>query len=211
MKGPKPSPLCPGDPRNRLRQGRSRPHRQRRGLAYALFGQKKYDQAEPLYQRLIGLWAKSVGDDHPMVAIALDRVAVFYADQKKFDQSKEATERATAIRTHFLAAGLSTAATQELAENNKSDALALYRRAILVMDPPHPIYQEMHDQIEEIIKDQEAPPPRSLPGAHPRKRNRFAVHHGTTAVIRFTLRRPLGSIATTAMLLLPSSTPPASL
>lgn len=129
------------------------------GLAYALFGQKKYDVAEPLYQRLIGLWIKSVGDDHPMVAMALDKVAVFYADQKKFDQSKEATGRATAIRAHFLAAGLSAAATEQLAENNKPDAIALYRRALLVMDPPHPIYQEMRGQIEEIIKSQEAPPP----------------------------------------------------
>lgn len=130
------------------------------GLAYALFGQKKYDDAEPLYQRLIGLWVKSLGDDHPMVAIALDKVAVFYADQKKFDRSKEATERANAIRTHFLASGLSAAATEQLAENNKPDALTLYRRALLVMDPPHPLYQEMHDQIREILKNQEAPPPK---------------------------------------------------
>jgi len=27
------------------------------GLAFALFGQQKYDQADPVYQRLIGLWS----------------------------------------------------------------------------------------------------------------------------------------------------------
>jgi len=127
------------------------------GLAYAIFGQKRYADAEPLYQRLIGLWVKSVGDDHPMVAIALDKVAVFYADQKKYDQAKEATERATAIRTHFLAAGLSGAATEQIAEGNKEQAVALYRRALLVMDPPHPMYDEMHSQIDEIVKSM-APP-----------------------------------------------------
>src|SRR5205085_531330 len=52
------------------------------GLAYAIFGQKKYDAAEPIYQRLIALWEESVGKDHPMVAVALDKVAVFYAEQK---------------------------------------------------------------------------------------------------------------------------------
>jgi tetratricopeptide (TPR) repeat protein len=122
------------------------------GLAYAIFGQKRYDDAEPLYQRLIGLWVKSVGEDHPMVAMALDKVAVFYADQKKYDQAKEATDRATAIRTHFLATGLSGAATEQITEGNKEPALALYRRALAVMEPPNPMYDELHQQIDGIVK-----------------------------------------------------------
>ena len=52
------------------------------------------DRLEPLYQRLIALWVWSVGGEHPMVAIALDKVAAFYADQKKYDQAKEAADRA---------------------------------------------------------------------------------------------------------------------
>jgi tetratricopeptide (TPR) repeat protein len=138
------------------------------GLAYACFGQKKYDEAEPIFQRLISLWVQSVGADHPMVAMALDKVAVFYADQKKYDQAKESQDRATAIRTHFLAAGLSGAATEQLAEGNKDAALGLYHRALAVMDPPDPLYDELRGQIEEIVKNQEhpakvtkkAPPPR---------------------------------------------------
>jgi tetratricopeptide (TPR) repeat protein len=130
------------------------------GLAYAIFGQKRYDDAEPLYQRLIALWVKSVGEDHPMVAMALDKVAVFYADQKKYAQAKEATDRATAIRTHFLATGLSGAATEQIAEGNKEEAVALYRRALLVMDPPHPMYEELHSQIDGIVKSM-GPAPRA--------------------------------------------------
>jgi tetratricopeptide (TPR) repeat protein len=122
------------------------------GLAYACFGQKKYDVAEPVYQRLIALWVKSVGPEHPVVAMALDKVAVFYAEQKKFDQAKEASDRATAIRTHFLASGLTQAATEQLAEGNKSDALALYQRALKVMDPPNPMYDEMRSDTESIVK-----------------------------------------------------------
>jgi tetratricopeptide (TPR) repeat protein len=130
------------------------------GLAYACFGQKKFEEAEPLYQRLIGLWVKSVGEDHPMVALALDKVGTFYAEQKKYDQAKEATERANAIRAQFLATGLSGAATEQVAEGNKDAALGLYRRALAVMDPPHPVFEETRTEIQEIVKAMAAPTPK---------------------------------------------------
>jgi tetratricopeptide (TPR) repeat protein len=122
------------------------------GLAYACFGQKKYDEAEPIYQRLVALWIKSVGPEHPVVAMTLDKVATFYAEQKKFDQAKEAADRANAIRTNFLATGLTQEATEQLAEGNKSDALALYQRALKVMDPPDPMYDELHADTLNILK-----------------------------------------------------------
>jgi len=131
------------------------------GLAYACFGQKKFAEADPLYQRLIGLWVKSVGEDHPMVAIALDKVATFYAEQKKYDQAKEASDRANAIRAQFLATGLSGAATEQIAEGNKDAALGLYRRALAVMDPPHPVFEENRAVIEEIVKSMTAATPKA--------------------------------------------------
>jgi tetratricopeptide (TPR) repeat protein len=140
------------------------------GLAYSLFGQKKFEEAEGLYKRLIGLWEKSVGEDHPMVAIALDKVATFYAEQKKFDQVKEADDRSIAIRAHFLAEGLGSAATEQIAEGNKDAAIAMYKRALLVMDPPSPLYDEMRTQMEEIVKGMTAPPPtKPLSKTPPRK------------------------------------------
>jgi tetratricopeptide (TPR) repeat protein len=131
------------------------------GIAYACFGQKKFDEAEPVYRRLIELWVTSVGEDHPMVAIALDKVATFYAAQKKFEQAKEATDRATAIRAHFLASGLSVAATEQIAEGNKDGAIALYQRALAIMDPPHPIFEELRTQMDGIVKAMSAPPPKA--------------------------------------------------
>jgi tetratricopeptide (TPR) repeat protein len=122
------------------------------GLAYACFGQKKYDEAEPIYQRLVALWVKSVGAEHPVVAMTLDKVATFYADQKKFDQAKDAFDRANAIRAHFLASGLTQQATEQLAEGNKPDALALYQRALKTMDPPNPIYETLRSDTENIVK-----------------------------------------------------------
>src|SRR5271157_771173 len=141
------------------------------GLAYALFGQKKYDEAEPLYQRLIALWVWSVGGEHPMVAITLDKVAAFYADQKKYDQAKEAYDRANAIRAYCLATGLAQQGAEQLAENNKASPLALYRRALAVLDPPSPVYQELRATIEGVLKLLEAPPPKKQPkkAAPPRR------------------------------------------
>ena len=138
------------------------------GLAYACFGEKKYE-AEPIYQRLIALWTKSVGENHPMIAIALDKVAVFYADQKKYDLAKEAQDRANAIRTHFLASGLSIAAAEQIEEGNQGAALALFHRALAVMDPPNPVYQELHAEIEEIVKNQEHPPKVTKKAPPPKK------------------------------------------
>ena len=131
------------------------------GLAYACFGQKKYAEAEPLYQRLISLWIKSVGDDHPMVAMALDKVSTFYAGQKKYDQAKDAADRGNAIRAQFLATGLSTQATEQLAEGNKDPAMALYHRALAVMDPPSPVYEELKGIIEGVVKSLEPPAPKA--------------------------------------------------
>ncbi len=122
------------------------------GLAYACFGQKNYDAAEPLYQRLLALWIKSVGEDHPMVAMVLDKIGVFYADQKKYDEARKAQEHATAIRAHFLAKGLVGAGTEELAEGNKAEAIALFQRALKVMDPPHPLYDELKNAVAEMVK-----------------------------------------------------------
>lgn len=139
------------------------------GIAYACFGQKKFAEAEPVYQRLIDLWIRSVGEDHPMVAIVLDKVATFYAVQKKFDQAKEATERATAIRAHFLASGLSIAATEQIAEGNKDVAIGLYKRALGTMDPPHAVFEELRAEIDEIVKGMTAPPPSGKKSAPVRK------------------------------------------
>jgi hypothetical protein len=87
-----------------------------------------------------------------MVAVALDKVAVFYAEQKKYSEAKDATERANAIRTHALAIGLVAAAAEQQAEGNPEDALALYRRAVAVTDVPNPIYDELHTEITKMVE-----------------------------------------------------------
>jgi tetratricopeptide (TPR) repeat protein len=111
------------------------------GLGYALFGQKKYDEAEPFYRRLLELWISSVGGEetHPMVAIALDKIAVFYGQQKKWEQADDATTRANAIRAYLLADGLSGEASQRIDEGKLADAVPIYQRALDVLGVPGPV------------------------------------------------------------------------
>jgi tetratricopeptide (TPR) repeat protein len=137
------------------------------GLAYALFGQQKYDEADPFYQRLIGLWESSVGKDHAMVAVALDKLAVFCAAWKKYPEARDALERSTAIRARFLALGISQQATQAFTEGQLDQAKAFYRRALAVLDPPNPIYDDLRGQFDGMLKGLDALPPKST--APPRK------------------------------------------
>jgi tetratricopeptide (TPR) repeat protein len=133
------------------------------GLAYALFGQKKYEEAEPVYRRLITLWETSVGKDHPMVAMALDKLAVFEAAQKKYPDVHEALERSVAIRANFHALGISQQATQAFVEGHALDAMALYRRGLVVLDPPNPIHDELRGQFADLLKTLEGPQGKTQP------------------------------------------------
>jgi tetratricopeptide (TPR) repeat protein len=138
------------------------------GLAYSLFGQKKYDEAEPLYLRLLDLWKFSVQTEtHPMVAFALDKIAVFYATQKKWEQAREATTKANAIRAFVLADGLSNEASQRIDEGKLAEAIPIYQRALKVLDPPNPIYDEQRALIEAMDKEIEKTVKRPPTGAPP--------------------------------------------
>ena len=88
-----------------------------------------------------------------MVATALDKIAVFYEAQKKWDQARENTTRANAIRAYLLAEGLSVEATQRLDEGKMGEALAPYQRALKVLDPPNPIYDKQREEIEGMSKE----------------------------------------------------------
>jgi len=140
------------------------------GLGYALFGQTKYDEAEPLYLRLLDLWKASVGDsNHPMIAMAYDKIAIFYGAQKKWEQAETAATQANAIRAYDLAYGLSGEASQRIDESKLAEALPIYERAIKILDPPNPVYdseradlENMAGELRKVLKKPttQAPPAR---------------------------------------------------
>jgi tetratricopeptide (TPR) repeat protein len=124
------------------------------GLAYALFGQKKYAEAEPFYKRLLTLWVLSTGDPtHPMVALTLDKVAVFYRAQDRWPDGTDAADQANALRGLFLASGLSQEATLREAHNDNKDAVRLYRQALSVLDPKRPEHTALRQEIEKDLKE----------------------------------------------------------
>jgi tetratricopeptide (TPR) repeat protein len=130
------------------------------GLAFACFSQGEYTVAEPLYQRLLSLWEIRVGKDHPMVAVALDKIAVFYATQNRLGEAREALERSSAIRAHFLAVGLSQQASEASAENHPDQAKIFYQRALSALKPVDPLNEDLRTQIEQLMQAIETPPKR---------------------------------------------------
>jgi tetratricopeptide (TPR) repeat protein len=124
------------------------------GLAYALYGQKRYAEAEPGYKRLISLWVLSTGQpDHPMVAVTLDKMAVFYRAQERWQEGTEAAETAMAIRALFLANGLSQEASARQAHGDKKDAARLFTRALETLDESRPEHTALRQQLESNLKE----------------------------------------------------------
>lgn len=124
------------------------------GLGYAQYGQKKFDEAEPNYLRLLALWKSSTGDPaHPMVAMTLDKIAVFYRTQDRWEEGTRAAEDATALRELFLANGLSQEATARQAHGDKKSAAKLFAQALGVLDESRPEHTELRAQLEKNLEE----------------------------------------------------------
>jgi tetratricopeptide (TPR) repeat protein len=124
------------------------------GLAYSQFGQKKFAEAEPGYQRLLNLWITSTGDSaHPMVAVTLDKIAVFYRAQDRWDEGTEAAERANALRALFFANGLSQEATARQAHGDKKEAAKLFALALASLDESRPEHEELRKQLQQNLEE----------------------------------------------------------
>jgi len=118
--------------------------------------QREYEQlGQPVDGRAMWRADRAHGDQRPF-----DELDALVLESAELDELVvlNATERANAIRSNFLATGLSGAATEQIAEGNKDAALALYRRALAAMDPPNPLFEETRTEIEEIVKGMTAPP-----------------------------------------------------
>jgi tetratricopeptide (TPR) repeat protein len=123
------------------------------GLGYALFGQRKYDEAEKVYKRLIELWTITSGADHPMVAIAYDKLALLYRDAKRDDDGKAAADQANTIRAIVLAKGLLAEATTQVAVSNKAGGESLVRQALDVVKGPQPEFEKLRTALQALLKE----------------------------------------------------------
>jgi len=107
--------------------------------------------AEPLYLRLLALWESAVGKDHPMVAVTLDKLVVFYVRKGEPEKARAAMARSVAIRAHFLAVGLSLEAQDAISENHRKQARALYSRALAALQPADPENEDLIAEISQAI------------------------------------------------------------
>ena len=114
-------------------------------------GEGMLTAAEPLYLRLLGLWETAVGADHPMVAVTLDKLVVFYVRYREPEKARDALARSVAIRARFLADGLSIQAADAISEQHPEQAKALYNRALVALGPPGPANEEMIAEIRKAL------------------------------------------------------------
>ncbi len=71
-------------------------------LAVLYFGQSKYAQAEPLYQRALAIREKTLDPAHPDVAQSLNNLALLCDAQGHYAQAEPLYQRALAIREKTL-------------------------------------------------------------------------------------------------------------
>jgi tetratricopeptide (TPR) repeat protein len=126
------------------------------GLA-DLYATERMVGAEPMYLRLLALWESAVGKDHPMVAVTLDKLVVFYVKEGEPEKAREALARSVAIRAHFLAVGLSLQAQDAASEKHQERAKALYNRALAALGPSGPANEEMIAEIRKALGEIQSP------------------------------------------------------
>jgi tetratricopeptide (TPR) repeat protein len=127
------------------------------GLANTYYKEQMYAAAEPLYLRLVALWERVGGKDHPMVAVVLDKLVVFYAKEGEIDKARQALARSVAIRSGFLAVGLSHQAADEISQDHQEQAKALYHRALAAIGPATPANEDLIEQIKKALSDLRSP------------------------------------------------------
>ncbi len=60
--------------------------------------QRRYAEAEPLYQRSLAIREKALGLEHPDVALSLENYAALLRETEREDKAEEMEARAKAIR-----------------------------------------------------------------------------------------------------------------
>lgn len=66
------------------------------------FSRGEYDKAQPLYERALKIWEKTLGPDHPDVAHTLTDLAVLHLEQGRDTVGRPLLERALRIQEKAL-------------------------------------------------------------------------------------------------------------
>lgn len=123
------------------------------GLAYALFGQKKHAEAEQVYSRLLNSWVQATGVEHPMAILTLDKMASLYRDWGREPDAVAAESKAIALRALFHANGLAKQAGELVRQKRVSDALAIYKRALALLDESRTEHAELRKKLSGLTAE----------------------------------------------------------
>ena len=118
-------------------------------LALLYKTQGQYTQAGPLCQRALAIKKKTLGPEHPDVALSLNNLALLYHAQGRYAQAKPLHQRALAIREKALgpdhpdvAQSLNNLALLYDSQGRYAQAEPLYQRALAIWEkalgPDHP-------------------------------------------------------------------------
>jgi tetratricopeptide (TPR) repeat protein len=116
---------------------------------YYLYERARYAEAEPVYQRALGIREKALGPEHPAVAQSLNNLAALYDDQGKYAEAEPLYQRALGMREKALgpehpavAQSLNNLAELYRAQGKYAKAEPLYQRALGILEkalgPEHP-------------------------------------------------------------------------
>ncbi|MBI4641535.1 MAG: tetratricopeptide repeat protein, partial [Candidatus Tectomicrobia bacterium] len=99
--------------------------------------QGKYNEAEPLFKRVLAILEKTLGSDHPSVAQSLNNLGLLYYSQGKYTEAEPLYQRAVAIREKILgsnhpnlATSLNNLAGLYHAQGKHTEAESLYQRSL---------------------------------------------------------------------------------
>jgi hypothetical protein len=88
-----------------------------------------------------------------MIALTLDKIEVFYREQKRWDEAEDAAGKAIALRGMFLANALKHEAAERLAHDDKSGAVQLLQRAVDALDESRPEHVKLRGQLQAALAE----------------------------------------------------------
>jgi hypothetical protein len=129
-----------------------------------LYYRAQYAEAEPLFKRAIAIGEKTLGPEHPDLAVWLNNLATLYSDQGNYAEAEPLYQRALAIDEKTLgpehpdlATYLNNLALLYQAQGNYAEAEQLFKRALAIREqkfgPAHPSTQRSRENYASLLRD----------------------------------------------------------
>src|SRR5579875_1590193 len=130
-----------------------------------LYERARYQEAEPLYQRVLHIREQQLGLEHPEVAQSLNSLAMLYWEQGKYIEAEQLYQRALHIREQQLgpehpevAQSLNGLASLYEVQGKYAEAEPLYQQALYIREqqlgPDHPEVAQSLNGLADLYREQ---------------------------------------------------------